>query len=385
MTGQTATDRVCRLIDAYGVSQFELCRSRIEVQLRTAAAVVIHGAGKNGRDLAAKLESAGLSVAAFSDDTPSKIGTKLNGIPIYSPASLRDEFGDRAVVIVSIFGPTHDYSNTSARFRALGLATISLFEMSWYFEEESLPFYFLGRPHEVVEARNRLGWLASQLIDEQSVADLCSHLEFRLSLRHDRLPIWTEARMFPGGNDPIIYVDGGAFDGDTLVPLVEAFGSRLAKAIAVEPDPTNFERLRRTIDTRLALRSDDMIAVQAAIDATSGRRSLCSTGTQSSLLSDSGDERVDTVSIDDLLADPLLPKLPKLIKLDVEGAEEDAICGAEHTIRNFAPMMSVAVYHRPDDLWTIAERLYALQPRYRFALRSHGGDGADLMLYAIAD
>jgi len=385
MTGSTAADRVYRLIDAYRDSQFDLCRERIAEQLRSAAAVVIHGAGQNGRALAAKLASAGVAVAAFSDDTPSKIGTTLNGIPILAPASLRDELGELTVVIVSIFGPTHDYLNTSVRFRALGLATISLFEMSWYFDEESLPFYFLGRPRELVEARDRLGRLASQLIDAQSVSELCAHLEFRLSIRHDRLSIWTEARLFPGGNDQIIYVDGGAFDGDTLVPLVESFGSRLAKAIAVEPDPTNFKRLRQTIDTRLAPRADDMIAVQAAIDATSGRRSLCSTGTQSSLLSDSGDERVDTVSIDDLLADPLLPRLPKLIKLDVEGAEEAAICGAEHTIRNSAPMMSVAVYHRPGDLWTIAEQLFALQPRYRFALRSHGGDGADLMLYAKAD
>lgn len=385
MTKSTAGDRVFRLIDGYDDTHFDLCRDHVDGLLKSSAAVVIHGAGQNGRMLAAKLTSAGIAVAAYCDDTPSKIGTKSAGIPILAPDRVREELGESAVVLVSIFGPTHDYVRTSARFRALGLATLSLFELSWYFAEESLPFYFLDHPRTIVQARDELGWLASQLIDAQSVAELCSHLEFRLSLRHDRLPIWTDNRLFPAGNEPFIYVDGGAFDGDTLVPLAATLGSRLAKGIAIEPDPANYDRLQRTIDTRLSHRAGDMIAVQAAIDATSGRRSLCSTGTQSSVLSDSGDERVDTVSIDDLLGDPSLPACGHLIKLDVEGAEEAAICGAEKTIRTSAPMLSVAIYHRPDDLWTIARRLAELQPRYRFALRSHGGDGADLMLYAIAD
>lgn len=376
--------RVGGLIDTYGDRHFDLCKERVEEALRVSSHVVIHGAGHNGRDMARRLNAAGYSVSAFSDDTPERIGTRVDGLPVFAPGHLVKELGSSVVAVVSIFVPRHDFSNTAARLRASGVSALSLFEVLWFLGGDALPFYFIDHPRRIVTARAALCRLAAQLLDETSVAELCRHLEFRLSLRHDVLPIWSDDRLFPTGTSPFLFIDGGAFDGDTFVPLVKRLGPRIAKGIAIEPDPMNYGRLQRNLQMHCSDRLGDLSALQAAVDGEQGFQNLDCTGTTGSTLSECGNTRVAAVTIDTLLANcSELPPM-QLIKLDIEGAERRAIQGAAATIKAKAPMLAVAVYHKPEDLWEIAELLAELQPRYRFSLRSHGGDGADLMLYAIA-
>jgi hypothetical protein len=45
--------------------------------------------------------------------------------------------------------------------------------------------------------------------------------------------------------------------------------------------------------------------------------------------------------------------------------------------------LAVAVYHQPDDLWSLPALLREINPTYQFGLRSHMDDGTDLMLYAV--
>jgi len=374
--------RVGGLIDAYGDRHFEVCRRRVDDLLRGAAHVVVHGAGRNGRDLARRLAAAGRHVAAFSDDTASKVGTTIDGLPVIAPDAIAGRLSGPVVAVVSIFSPGHDFTATAARLRALGIEAVSVFQVAWWLGGDALPFFFAEHPRCIVAARAALCRLAEHLADDESLGELCRHLEFRLAMRHDLLPIWTDRRLVPPGDGPVCYIDGGAFDGDTFVPLARTLGRRLAKGIAVEPDPANHARLERTLAAECPGRGADIVAVQAALDAEAGVQTLTASGTPGSMLSDAGDVAVRTVTIDGLLAGvpDLTPTL--CIKLDVEGAERRAIRGAANTIRSRAPMLSVAVYHQPADLWELADELLALQPRYRFRLRSHGGDGADLMLYA---
>lgn len=381
MTGRRAI-RVGELIDAYGERHFAPCRQRVDDILRGAGSVVVHGAGHNGRQLARRLVTAGLAVVAFSDDTPTKIGTTIDGLPVIAPNDLARRLDGPVAAVVSIFSPRHDYVITAARLRAAGIDSVSVFEASWWLGGDALPFYFIDHPRCVAAARSAICRLAEHLADDDSLRELCRHLEFRLALRHDALPIWTDHRLMPAGDGDVCYIDGGAFDGDTFVPLAKALGRRLTKGIAIEPDPANHARLTQTLALECPGRGGDLVALHAALDSEAGVKTLTSSGTPGSMLSDAGDTAVTTITIDGLLA--AMPDLPRtqVIKLDVEGAELRAIRGASQTIRTRAPMLAVAVYHRPADLWELADELLALQPAYRFRLRSHGGDGADLMLYA---
>lgn len=60
-----------------------------------------------------------------------------------------------------------------------------------------------------------------------------------------------------------------------------------------------------------------------------------------------------------------------VIKMDIEGAELEALDGAAHIIRRFTPRMSISAYHRPEDLWELPDRIKSLNGSYRLFFGHH--------------
>ena len=102
-------------------------------------------------------------------------------------------------------------------------------------------------------------------------------------------------------------------------------------------------------------------------------------GNGSSAVSVSGNTLVACVPLDQILADPQ----PTYIKFDIEGAEREALAGAENTIRGARPILAVCVYHKPDDLWELPLYLRELLDDYRFFLRRHAEEAFDVVCYAV--
>jgi len=71
------------------------------------------------------------------------------------------------------------------------------------------------------------------------------------------------------------------------------------------------------------------------------------------------------------------------IKLDVEGAERDALAGASRLLARTRSRLAVSVYHRPQDLWELPSYLDSLGLGYRLYLRTEGEDGMDIVCYAV--
>ena len=69
---------------------------------------------------------------------------------------------------------------------------------------------------------------------------------------------------------------------------------------------------------------------------------------------------------------------PGLIKVDVEGAEQQFLAGARETIRTMKPALLISIYHNGDDFFSIKPMLEELNPDYRFRIR-HPAIGTVLM------
>jgi len=94
-----------------------------------------------------------------------------------------------------------------------------------------------------------------------------------------------------------------------------------------------------------------------------------------------GNTMIQCVSIDQAVPS----FVPTLIKMDIEGAEPDALRGAEATLRRNRPGLAVALYHKPEHLWEIPLWLAGLGLGYRMYLRGHLHSGYELILYCRAD
>jgi FkbM family methyltransferase len=93
------------------------------------------------------------------------------------------------------------------------------------------------------------------------------------------------------------------------------------------------------------------------------------------------EQLVPTTSIDALVASGELERVD-FIKLDIEGAESEALTGAEQTLRRFRPRLALAAYHQFDDMWALMRQLDQFELGYRFAMSHFTPHHEETVLYA---
>jgi FkbM family methyltransferase len=74
--------------------------------------------------------------------------------------------------------------------------------------------------------------------------------------------------------------------------------------------------------------------------------------------------RIPVTTIDRLVEELHLPRVD-FIKMDIEGAELQALAGARHTIARWKPRLAIAVYHSPGDREAIPTLVRSMRPDYR--------------------
>jgi hypothetical protein len=96
-------------------------------------------------------------------------------------------------------------------------------------------------------------------------------------------------------------------------------------------------------------------------------------------VSENGSIPVQCVTLDGDIQEPIT-----FLKMDIEGAEQDAILGAVEHIKNDKPKLGISLYHRYEDIWKIPLMIDEICPGYSFAMQYNGpavaGIIADLTL-----
>ena len=75
---------------------------------------------------------------------------------------------------------------------------------------------------------------------------------------------------------------------------------------------------------------------------------------------------------------------PTFIKMDIEGAEIEALAGSTEIVSANQPVLGISSYHMPDHLWRIPLQIASMSNGYSFFLRPHNEEGWDLVTYAIS-
>jgi FkbM family methyltransferase len=91
---------------------------------------------------------------------------------------------------------------------------------------------------------------------------------------------------------------------------------------------------------------------------------------------------VPTVTIDGLVESGRIAKVD-FLKMDIEGAEVEALKGAELTLRTFRPRLAICLYHRPSDFETIPKFIDSLGLGYRFYFNHYTIHAEESVLFCI--
>lgn len=158
-----------------------------------------------------------------------------------------------------------------------------------------------------------------------------------------------------------IYLDLGAYNGDTVMEFLSHTGGSYRQIYCFEPDMRNF---RKCVKNLLYL--DDITFENSAVwsfDTTLGFSD--SSGRQSSV--GHGGRLTSARSVDSFLKS----REVTYIKYDVEGADTPALLGSRSTINTYYPKICTAAYHRPYDFYKLLNLLDDICKGYSYYLRQY--------------
>lgn len=180
----------------------------------------------------------------------------------------------------------------------------------------------------------------------------------------------------PMRRDYSYFVDCGAYDGSDITRLRSHFRRPLECVVCFEPDRSNARHLAALLRTSGVARSG--IVVPTAVGNIDGLARFSAGLDVNSFMDAAGEDLVPLARLDTVLAG----FSPTFVKMDIEGAELDALYGARDTLCSLAPDLAVCVYHQPSHLWDAILLLDSLGVGYRFYLRNHTSWIAETVLYA---
>ncbi|OPY58760.1 MAG: hypothetical protein A4E55_00634 [Pelotomaculum sp. PtaU1.Bin035] len=138
------------------------------------------------------------------------------------------------------------------------------------------------------------------------------------------------------------------------------------KVIVFEPEKKNCICLKRNLSPYVE--SGKVVLVEKGVWSNYGTMdlSLTESGVGHSLLN--GIEAVGSASVEVVEIDSVVQSNDRInfIKMDIEGAERQALIGAKRVIDKDKPKMFICTYHLPDDPRAITDIVKKMRPDYRF-------------------
>lgn len=174
-----------------------------------------------------------------------------------------------------------------------------------------------------------------------------------------------------------IFVDGGCYDCSTDKSFVEWCGGKYKKIYAFEPDVKNYKNCLTA-----AKDIPDMQLINKGLWSKEDVLHFAGDADQGSKITETEGLNITTVSvaaIDEVVGEDKVT----FIKLDVEGAELEALKGAARTIQNHHPRLAISIYHKPEDIWEIPAYILSLSEDYRFYIRHYQLSKNETILYAV--
>jgi FkbM family methyltransferase len=178
-----------------------------------------------------------------------------------------------------------------------------------------------------------------------------------------------------------IVIDAGGCYGDTALYFADRVGPT-GSVLCYEFDPENLEVFYHNMDANADISTRVRLIERAVWSSTGKMLSFVGNGPSTRLVAAGpGTRTVMTDTIDELTHRESVDKID-FIKMDIEGAELDALKGAEQTIRRHKPKLAISLYHRLEHFWQIPQFIDQLGLGYTFHIEHFTIHAEETMLFA---
>lgn len=366
----------------------QLENSLIEIinkKLASKEPILLLGSGQLGQKVYRGLTIKKIYPVAFIDNNEEKWGKKINDVIILSPKEAFKKYGKNAVIFITIWAPHHSFAKSKKQLKKIGFQSIFPFQiLMWKLPKVLLPHYQFSTPQYLLSNLNDIKKASLLFKEKISINQYINQLNWRLTLNFDFLPKATYKDQYFTKNivklaKNEIFVDCGAFNGDTIKSFLHYSNKTFSQLIALEPDLKNFQSLSNYVNSLNPLVKKNILINNYAVSSKNMTVRFLESGAMQSTINKSGKNKVKSVTLDKLL----FKNKPTFLKFDIEGYEMEALKGAKKIIAEYSPIITVCIYHKPNDFWKIPLFISSLNKNYKYFFRTHDEDGLELVLYAI--
>lgn len=314
-------------------------------------------------------------VKCFADNNPLKWNTKLEGKDVFSCETSFAGYKDELVLISCGEGDeiSHQLMGYSIPIENIYVPDINTIRPT--------------DPQYISDHIKSLSFLYSMLCDEKSRDVLVGLLNYRM--RHDPkilLEIADKSQNQYFDKDLITYskddvfLDCGGYTGDTVEEYAKHSAGVYNKVICLEADEDNCKIIKgKAAELKIDLRE---------VACWSEKKQLffdkVGSGSGNVVAGNKESERqtitVNADTIDHIVSEQKI----RFIKMDIEGAEYDALMGARNTIERDKPILMISIYHKQDDFVKLPMLILSMCPEYNLYMRHYRCMSAqETILYAL--
>ncbi|MFM4900931.1 FkbM family methyltransferase [Aeromonas hydrophila] len=363
----------------------------------------IYGAGIDGKRLFKAMSHLNLKVDLFIDEFSHV--EQIDGCPVYR---LHEVAGKEniclflSIMAILPFSKNNNITllqglNTEGFCEVIPLNKVqSTFHVSEWeglcdYEEYLHENYEYIRFYEQENDVDGISWLKKNLKDSESVHILDRLLDYRKDVR--RGPILGLAEQTPQyfppsvdifrGIEKLRFVDCGAADGDTIRDVLRYTTVPVDYIASFEPELKMFKKMHDVISLYSArFPYTSFVTYSAGVWEKSGFCYLSKFGDDCAKVTNdmSIGPAIPVLSLDSALSN--IP--PNFIKMDVEGAEYEALKGASDIISRYHPTLAISIYHKHSDIWRLPQLVKQLNPIYELYIRHHFWGPWETVLYCVA-
>ena len=346
---------------------------------------LIYGAGRCARNTYSLLSEYGIEIDGFCVDSEYyESGKKICDKEVYDVNKLLSS--DNELIIG--FENRARAISVKERLREKGVKV--------YHFEDLFCFRFMDYKFFIDNYVNYLK-AYSLLCDELSKEIFVAHINSRIAGDYSEISKYNQQGKYGYDfeilklSDKEVFVDCGAFDGDTIEEFLDYTNGKYSKIFAFEPDEANKTKLETKNNGR-----NDVKVIPKGVGNKNGIEKFYNDGSLYSNFVDSGlwggKSRRDVYKdVDNYIEVPICRiddeiqgEPVSFIKMDIEDSELSALIGAAETITSNHPKLAICAYHKSEDMFTCVNYVESIVGSgvYHYYLRHHSDDICETVLYA---
>ncbi len=287
-----------------------------------------------------------------------------------------DEIDRDAIILWVSTGSPLEVKRTLDSMGFKNISYLSFFKYS-SFDLEHPPF-MLDFEDDFKKNYNEYGKVYNMLEDETSKKIFEKLINFKISFDYKFMEGFTnnhdgqyfDKEIIPNIKN-ITFVDGGGYVGDTSERVIKNFVD-FKKIYLIEPIEQNMKIAKREFG-----HFKNIEFIKFGI---SNKKTTLYFNEEKSFSSQFGK---GTLSVDVDTLDNIITQKVDFIKLDIEGAEQDAIEGAKNTIKKDRPILAICIYHKAQDWYKIPQKVLAIDKNYKIYIRHYMEGIFETVMYFI--